>query len=105
MKLIIEVKSGVYENFQRFKAYKQIPTVEFQLINVNGTTERVKLTTTTPVILLNQPGNTLPKITPLEDYVAKNHKGGISRLAKHKVILDRQLKFIGVKKKETNVPE
>lgn len=96
-KLITDVDSGIYDKFQKFKNYKQIPTVELQMVDEHGIIKRQKITATTPIILLKQPGNALPKGTPLTDYIAKDHKGGMSQLPPNKVILDRQLKFIGIK--------
>ncbi|MGJ8694455.1 MAG: DNA replication terminus site-binding protein [Thalassotalea sp.] len=94
---MVDVKSGMFDYIQQIKEYRVLPTIEFQYQVDTETKKRKKSNATTPVILLGQPINTLPKFSVLKSY-EKKHKEKEVKLSANKTLINPYLKLAGVKK-------
>ena len=67
-----DVLSGKFDYIQQIKEYRVLPTTELQYFASLDAKKRRKVNATTPIILLGQEKNVLPKFSALKHYVNKN---------------------------------
>jgi hypothetical protein len=91
-----DFRSGLFSRIQKLKEFRVLPTVELQYIDDEGVKKRSKRNATTPIILLGQKDDIFPKISLLGNYKAAE-KRKKTKLSKNKIMINRQLGFVGVK--------
>ena len=100
-KTINNVNSGMFDYIQQIKEYRVLPTVELQYIESVDVKKRKKCNATTPIILLGQSNNQVPKYSALNAYVSKR-KNKVMKLSPNKTLLNSYLKLVGVKNLPVN---
>ena len=95
-KTINDVASGKFDYIQQMKEFRVLPTVELQFFEMLDVKKRRKSNATTPIILLGQEKNVLPKFSALKPYVNKN-KDKTMTLSSNKTMLNNYLRLVGVK--------
>ncbi len=93
---INNISSSQFQSIQQLREFRVLPTVELQSVDIYGQKKRTKRNATTPIILLNQSNNSLPKFSLLNDYIATEQKQR-NRFSNNKVLLSNYFNLVGVK--------
>lgn len=96
LQCIDKVKSGQYSKIQKLREYRVLPTIELQYLDELGQKKRKRSNATTPILLLGQDANILPKISRLKPYVKKIDDKPL-RLSPNKEMIFEPLALVGCK--------